>query len=119
MEPEEDPDIVRASSKVPDEFLNKKTDQARSLREKFESWSPPAERGFTVEEDCKPTPEITRNLRSKFESLKEQPKPQPQTQHRTSKFIVSNLDLLDGEGRPVLYVKWVKKGGEVTGVKRS
>ena len=44
-----------------------------------------------MEEDCKPSLETTRNLRAKFESLKEQQKPaadKPVPQ-RTSKFIVS------------------------------
>ena len=69
-----------------------RTDQARSLRDKFESWSPTAERGFTVEDDCKPSLETTRNLRAKFESLKEQQKPAAEkpVPNRTSKFIVSH-----------------------------
>ncbi|XP_037091796.1 uncharacterized protein LOC119111985 isoform X3 [Pollicipes pollicipes] len=86
----EDPDIIRASHKVPDEFLNKRTDQARSLRDKFESWGPPAGRDdkFTVEDDCRPSLEITRSLRAKFESLNEPQKPAEKTQHRASRFIM-------------------------------
>ncbi|XP_037091273.1 uncharacterized protein LOC119111568 [Pollicipes pollicipes] len=104
----EDPDIIRASHKVPDEFLNKRTDQARSLRDKFESWGPPAGRDdkFTVEDDCRPSLEITRSLRAKFESLNEPQKPAEKTAapgqplHRGRRRLRAGLcAVLPGTGR--------------------
>ncbi|XP_043218499.1 eukaryotic translation initiation factor 3 subunit A-like isoform X1 [Amphibalanus amphitrite] len=81
--------VVRSGSRVQDEFLTQRTDHARNLKAKFERWEQKMERDqrFDAEDECRPSLETARNLRSMFEAMKDQPAMPEKPKPKVNRFI--------------------------------
>ena len=68
-----------------------RTDHARNLKAKFERWEQKMEKEhkFDDEDECKPSLETARNLRSMFEAMKDQPTMPEKPRPKVNRFIVS------------------------------
>ena len=81
------PNDVTACVFVP---RRQRTDHARNLKVKFERWEQKMEkeRKFDDEEECRPSLETARNLRSMFEAMKDQPATPEKPRPKVNRFIV-------------------------------
>jgi len=72
-EPERDPNVIRASDKIEDVLLIQ-ADKARNLRQKFENWSNEDDDYYKAyeEDDGQPSIDTAKNLKAKFEALREE-----------------------------------------------
>ncbi|XP_037077393.1 uncharacterized protein LOC119098543 isoform X2 [Pollicipes pollicipes] len=81
--------VVRSGQKPQDDVLTQRTDHARNLKAKFERWEQKMEQQnkFSAEEECKPSLETARNLRSMFEAMKDQPAVAEKPKPKVNRFV--------------------------------
>lgn len=89
-EPERNPDIVRCTDKVEDTQLIE-AEKTRSLRAKFERWEGndvDRENMKNMQEEIQPSIDTTKNLKAKFEALKEETiKPKERASPKVNRFV--------------------------------
>ncbi|XP_046400278.1 FK506-binding protein 5 isoform X9 [Ischnura elegans] len=126
---QEDPNIVRASDKVEDEFLKQALSQnaarAKSLKAKFERWEAEMERkgegaNGVIGDDETPSVDTTRNLRARFESLQSEAKNtatlERQSRPRVNRFVeiqASCAEVCSKCGKRVYPLEKVEANGKV------
>jgi len=90
--PERDPNIIKSSLKS-EESIEVEPEKARNLKAKFENWSAEIDRenkknnGYDDEEEFIPHIDTTKNLRAKFEAIKDESKPIDKPKIRVNRFV--------------------------------
>ncbi|CAG2108832.1 unnamed protein product [Medioppia subpectinata] len=95
--PERDPNIIKSSLKN-EENIEVEPEKARNLKAKFENWSAEVDRenkknnGYDDEEEFIPHIDTTKNLRAKFEAIKDESKPIDKPKIRVNRFVCETSD---------------------------
>lgn len=82
------------SSYKSDEIIAVEPEKAKNLAAKFENWTTKIDReGRKIQDEDEYVPHIdtTKNLRAKFESIKDEQKPVDKPRPKINRFVVSDL----------------------------